>query len=110
MKSRYFILKKEFPLSPNKGYIAKFLTDKDMNDGIYNVGALPNLMLSDCVNYPEFWEEITDNLVLIDYQTLALVLAGKQHLLLESLDLPTGNLDNQIDIYEKIILKLDIDS
>lgn len=64
-ESRRFKLIKEFPLSPSLGTIVEFKTEQDFNDGIHAVGAIPSLMLGDCTNYPEFWEECTkdDDLV-----------------------------------------------
>lgn len=64
LKSRRFKLIKEFPLSPSLGTIVEFKTEGDFNDGIYDFGAIC-LILTDCTNYPEFWEECTkdDNLV-----------------------------------------------
>lgn len=56
--SRSFKLIKEFPLSPKAGTVVTFKEDKDFNDGIYNVGAMPNLILEDCTGYPEFWREV----------------------------------------------------
>lgn len=60
MKKRVFELIKEFPLSPSLGQHVTFETDEDFNDGKYNVGAIPCLMLDDCEDWPEFWEELTD--------------------------------------------------
>lgn len=58
---RKFKLIKLFPLSPSLGTIVEFKTEKDFNDGIYDVGAIPNLLLKeDCINFPEFWEEIIE--------------------------------------------------
>lgn len=56
---RTFKLIKEFPLSPSLGTIVEFKTEKDFNGGIYDFGAIC-LILTDCTNYPEFWEEIND--------------------------------------------------
>lgn len=59
LKSRRFKLIKEFPLSPSLGTIVEFKTEGDFNDGIYDFGAIC-LILTDCTNYPEFWEEIIE--------------------------------------------------
>ena len=60
IKPRRFILIKEFPLSPSLGTIVEFKTEQDFNDGIHAVGAISTLILSDCINYPEFWKELKE--------------------------------------------------
>ena len=58
IKNRKFKLIKEFPFSPNLGEVVEFKTEKDFNDGITGVGSLPTLILEDCINFSEFWEEV----------------------------------------------------
>lgn len=54
---------KEYPGSPNLGYITKF----DNNDEDWNS---PNmLILDDCSNYPEFWKEVVEG----DYEILKVI-------------------------------------
>lgn len=64
-KIRKFKLIKDFPQSPSLNTIVEFKSEKDMEEGLDLVGALSPLILTDCTNYPEFWEECTkdDNLV-----------------------------------------------
>ena len=57
---RKFKLIKEFPLSPAKGTIATFKTMQEEIEGIYDMGAIPNLILTDCTQFPEFWEEVKE--------------------------------------------------
>lgn len=57
---RKFKLIKEFPLSPVKGTIATFKTMHEEIEGIYDMGAIPNLILTDCTQFPEFWEEVKE--------------------------------------------------
>ena len=57
---RKFKLIKAFPLSPSLGYEVLFETEKDFNDGINDIGAISTLYISDCIDYPEFWEEINE--------------------------------------------------
>lgn len=59
---RKFKLIKEFPLSPVKGTIATFKTMQEEIEGIYDMGAIPNLILTDCTQFPEFWEEVKEPL------------------------------------------------
>jgi len=40
MKTCKFKLIKEFPFSPSLNTIIEFKTEKDFNDGIYDIGAL----------------------------------------------------------------------
>lgn len=58
--ARKFRLIKTYPLSPSLGTIVEFKTEQNFNDGIYDVGAIPNLLLEDCIHFPEFWEEIIE--------------------------------------------------
>ncbi len=60
MKTRKFKLIKAFPLSPSLNTIVEFKSEKDLNDGIYEVGAITCLMLTDCTSYPEFWRDVSN--------------------------------------------------
>lgn len=59
---RTFKLIKEIPLSPSIGHIVTFETESDFNDGLYNVGAISCLLIDDCEDWPEFWEEVTEDI------------------------------------------------
>lgn len=52
--SKYKLIK-QFPLSPEVGFIADFTKIGD-NDCLYDVGAISNLFECDCKDWPEFWE------------------------------------------------------
>ena len=57
MKTRKFKLIKAFPLSPLLNTIVEFLNEDHQ---IYDVGAIPELLYSDCANYPEFWRDASN--------------------------------------------------
>lgn len=57
---RKFKLIKEFPLSPELGHMVTFETEEDYEYGLNNVGAISCLMIYDCEDWPEFWEEVTE--------------------------------------------------
>jgi hypothetical protein len=59
MKSRSFKLVKEFPLSPKLGTVVTFETETEFFDRLYNsLEDKDTYQLKDCVNHPEFWEEV----------------------------------------------------
>lgn len=59
--ARKFKLIKTYPFSPSLGKILEFRTEKDFNDGVENIGeGSSTYYLTDCVDFPEFWEEIIE--------------------------------------------------
>lgn len=59
--ARKFKLIKTYPFSPSLGKILEFRTEKDFNDGVENVGeGSSTYYLTDCVDFPEYWEEIIE--------------------------------------------------
>lgn len=63
-----FKLIKEFPLSPQLGTIVEFKTEKDYDDGIHDIGAIPTLFIEDCRDYPEFWNRVDDEYTIIKFE------------------------------------------